>query len=244
LGTTDATGTTGVPGTPGIAGLPDPAGAATGREPQNAVLGGLAQTLAGLDAPGPTRELGSTPDAGAGAASPNNASGPAQNLPAGDPSQQLAALDPTQAVNRAGAGGTVPAGHVQASVGSSEWTGEIASQVTLMSAHGIHSADLKLSPAELGPLHIRIDVQDGTASVWFQAAHPATRAALEQSLPQLRDLLSAQGMSLGDSGVNRGPPRDPTPARSSGIAPAPVEPAAAVVSAETPVRVGLVDAYA
>jgi flagellar hook-length control protein FliK len=209
------------------------------------VLGGLAQTLAGLDAPRPTRAEAAAPDAGDGAASATTSvSGSAPNLPTGDASLQLSALDPAQAANRPGAGAVATSGHLQASVGSSDWTGEVASHVTLMSAHGIQSADLKLSPAELGPLHIRIDVQDGTASVWFQAAHPATRAALEQSLPQLRDLLSAQGMSLGDAGVNRGPPRDPTPARASGIAPAAVEPAAAAVAAETPVRRGLVDAYA
>ena len=141
---------------------------------------------------------------------------------------------------------TMATGRVQATVGSSEWTEELASQVTMMSSKGVQSAELKLSPADLGPLEVHIDVQNGAASVWFQAAHPATRAALEQSLPQLRDLLASQGMSLSDAGVNRQPSRDPTPTRSTITSLAAVEPVAAVsaVATAASVRLGLVDAYA
>ena len=50
-------------------------------------------------------------------------------------------------------------------------------------------------------------MHDGQASVWFGAAQPDTRAALQQSLPQLRQLFASQGLTLADAGVSREPPR-------------------------------------
>jgi flagellar hook-length control protein FliK len=65
-------------------------------------------------------------------------------------------------------------------------------------------AELKLNPAELGPVAIRVDMQADQASVSIVAASPETRSALEQSLPQLRDLLAGQGITLAQASVHDG----------------------------------------
>jgi flagellar hook-length control protein FliK len=77
-----------------------------------------------------------------------------------------------------------------------------------MIQQGNHSASLKLSPEHLGPMEVRISVQNDQASVWFGAAHADTRAAIEHALPRLRELFASQGLSLADAGVFREPPRE------------------------------------
>jgi flagellar hook-length control protein FliK len=99
---------------------------------------------------------------------------------------------------------------LEARVGTPRWSDEIAARVNLMSQRDVHAASLRLSPEHLGPLEIQITVQNDKTSVWFGAAHADTRAALEQAMPRLRELLSSQGLVLSDSGVFREPPRDRT----------------------------------
>jgi len=95
-------------------------------------------------------------------------------------------------------------------VGSSAWTDELGAKLTWMAGQGIESASLRLSPEHLGPLQVTISVHEGQTSVWFGAAQPDTRTALQQSLPQLRQLFASQGLTLADAGVSREPPRGHT----------------------------------
>ena len=116
----------------------------------------------------------------------------------------LATQRPTQSTGDASA---QPA--VNSPVGSPQWREEVGARVSLMIQQGNHSASLKLSPEHLGPMEVRISVQNDQASVWFGAAHADTRAAIEHALPRLRELFASQGLSLADAGVFREPPRDP-----------------------------------
>lgn len=134
-------------------------------------------------------------------------------------------------------------------MGTSAWTDELGAKVTWMAHQGIESASLQLSPEQLGPLQVSISVHDGQASVWFGAAQADTRTALEQALPQLRQLFANQGLTLADAGVSREPPRGQSrqqPARTS----APVSGVAAANLDSPGVRtsvaggLGLVDTYA
>jgi flagellar hook-length control protein FliK len=138
---------------------------------------------------------------------------------------------------------------VSSPVGSSAWTDEVGAKVTWMAHQGIESASLQLSPEHLGPLQVTISVRDGQASVWFGAAQPDTRTALQQSLPQLRELFASQGLNLADAGVSRESPRGQD-RQKSGRAAAPAAGVTAVnldTSAGHAIvtgRLGLVDTYA
>jgi flagellar hook-length control protein FliK len=133
---------------------------------------------------------------------------------------------------------------VHVPVGSQGWAEEVGARLTLMTQKGEHTASLRLSPEHLGPLEVRISMRDDQASVWFGAAHADTRAAIEHALPKLRDMFSAQGMSLTDAGVFREPPRQQMPTFTSSSN-SQNEPAAAeAVSVPVHVKVGLFDAYA
>jgi flagellar hook-length control protein FliK len=93
-------------------------------------------------------------------------------------------------------------------VGTHAWREELSAKLTFLVERGVQSGSLRLNPEHLGPLEVRISVQNDQASVWFGAAHAETRTALEHALPKLRELLAAQGLSLADAGVSREPPRD------------------------------------
>jgi flagellar hook-length control protein FliK len=97
---------------------------------------------------------------------------------------------------------------MDARVGTPTFTDELAAKATFIHERGLQSASLRLSPEHLGPMEIQITIKDDKASVWFGATHAETRAALEQSLPRLREMLGSQGLSLSDAGVFREPPRD------------------------------------
>lgn len=127
-----------------------------------------------------------------------------------DTNDSIGSLSPLTDLNAAKAPHVeVPASrHVQAPVGSPQWAEELGSKLSLMVDRNQHSASLKLSPDNLGPLEVRISITDDKASVWFGAAHADTRAAIEHALPKLREMLASTGLSLGDTGVFREPPRD------------------------------------
>ena len=132
---------------------------------------------------------------------------------------------------------------MDARVGTPMFTDELAAKATFIHERGLQSASLRLSPEHLGPMEIQITIKDDKASVWFGATHAETRAALEQSLPRLREMLGSQGLSLSDAGVFREPPRDQARAyvatRADGVVPETDEREIAIRK-----RSGLLDAYA
>lgn len=82
---------------------------------------------------------------------------------------------------------------------------------------GIGEATLELHPAELGALTVRIETQGQQAQVLILAAEPAARALLQQSLPQLRDLLSQSGLSMTRGQVEAGERRGDRAAAASDV---------------------------
>ena len=97
---------------------------------------------------------------------------------------------------------------VRTPVGQQGWGDEIGTHLAIMAANGREAASLRLSPEHLGPLEVQISMKDGQANVVFGASNPETRNALEQSLPRLREMFAAQGLTLGNANVSRDAPRD------------------------------------
>ena len=83
------------------------------------------------------------------------------------------------------------------------WPQAMAAQLLIMSDQKVQAATLRLSPEHLGPVEIRIDLQQSSVDVAFTAAHVETRNALEQALPQLRAILAGAGLSLGQASVQQ-----------------------------------------
>ena len=176
----------------------------------------------------------------------------------------VASGDPDPAAQQDTGDGLGPAGHgsgltrdvpaageyvrtVPGAVGTPAWKNALGAEVCLLVERGIGAATLRVSPEHLGPVEVRIDFSDDSASVWFTASHVDTRAALADALPRLRDMLASVGVNLGEAGVHREAPdgshRHGTAPPGAGGPPASgVEPRALVTRFDA--ANGLVDEYA
>jgi flagellar hook-length control protein FliK len=96
---------------------------------------------------------------------------------------------------------TVASASVPYPMGSDAWRADVSSHVLYFSQQDISSAQLHLNPAHLSPLNISISVDNNQTSIAFNAAHEATRQAMQDSLPQLRELFNAHGIALGQTTV-------------------------------------------
>ncbi len=72
----------------------------------------------------------------------------------------------------------------------------------MLVSRNVRGAELRLSPAELGPVQVQISLDDNVAKVAFTAGHAVTREALEQALPRLREMFADQGVTLGEASVS------------------------------------------
>lgn len=96
---------------------------------------------------------------------------------------------------------SVPA--MNSHVYSSGWNEELGSKIVWMNNQNISAADIKLNPEHLGPISIRIDMQQDQANISFTATNSGVKEMLEASLPKLREMLGAQHLQLGDVNVSQ-----------------------------------------
>jgi flagellar hook-length control protein FliK len=134
-------------------------------------------------------------------------------------------------------------------VGTSRWADELGSRLVLMSVRGQQQGSLLLTPEHMGPVEVQISVNRDTANVWFGAQQADTRAALNDAMPRLRELLAASGLSLGQSGVSEQTPRQPfEPLEARRIGAADTQGADSGIDAATPAwrrwTPGILDTYA
>jgi flagellar hook-length control protein FliK len=132
-------------------------------------------------------------------------------------------------------------------VGHAGWDRELGARVLWVVRDQLQHAELRLHPAHLGPLEVRLAVQpDQGVSVQFLSAHAAVRDAVEAALPRLRELFAEGGLTLADANVGahsssgQGGERQPAAARER-----PAAAAIAEVTADAAVpAAGLVDFFA
>lgn len=92
-------------------------------------------------------------------------------------------------------------GTLQAEVGTPAWQQSLGQQIAVFSRNGIHHAELRLHPEDLGALQISLKVNNDQAQVHFVAESHQVRAALESAMPHLRTMLAESGIQLGQSSV-------------------------------------------
>ncbi len=85
---------------------------------------------------------------------------------------------------------------VPQAVAGKGWDQAIAQRVMWMVQGDQQFARLKLNPPNLGPLEVRVNVNQDQTSVNFIAAQPAVREALEAAMPRLREMFDQQSMQL------------------------------------------------
>ena len=161
---------------------------------------------------------------------------PIQNLPAGTirqadgfqlvlPTMVFAAVTPTgqqptgQEFPKHLANSLLDMGVPQA-VAAKGWGAAIGERLMWMVKGDRQAARLKLNPPNLGPLEVRVSVNQDQTSVSFLAQHAAVRDALEAALPRLREMFDQQSMQLvradiSDPGAKQGDRAQDSPQRYS-----------------------------
>lgn len=86
-------------------------------------------------------------------------------------------------------------------VGHATWGQALSQQVVWSVQQQQSTAELHLSPPELGPVRVRLSVEADQATISFAAAHGSVREAIEAALPRLRDMLAQQGIVLAEANV-------------------------------------------
>lgn len=112
--------------------------------------------------------------------------------PAGTPAAVAAAAQaqhlPTGAGERA-----LPAWSLNTPLQNPQWGEEVSERVRWMLGQQLQSAELKITPPQLGTIEVRISVHKDQMSVSFAAPNAAVREALEDAMPRLREMLSGSG---------------------------------------------------
>ena len=88
-------------------------------------------------------------------------------------------------------------------LGRPEWGQGMGKQILWMVNQNLGRAEIRLNPANLGPMEVRIDLDNDQVSVAFTSRHAEVRDAVEQALPRLREMLEEKGLSLADTDISR-----------------------------------------
>jgi len=78
-------------------------------------------------------------------------------------------------------------------------------QIDVWMKGGVQHAEVQLSPQDLGPIRVRIEMDGAQARVQMSADVQSTRDALQQAMPQLSEQLGQVGLSLSGGGVSDQP---------------------------------------
>jgi flagellar hook-length control protein FliK len=88
--------------------------------------------------------------------------------------------------------------------GESRFGAAFGERINWMVREGLQNAELVLNPPDMGPIRVALSLDNDAATFSFNAPQANTRAAIEQSLPRLRELLAEQGVTLGETSIDAG----------------------------------------
>lgn len=95
----------------------------------------------------------------------------------------------------------VSLGSIDVPVQEAGWDRAMSERIVMMASNRIQNAEIRLTPAELGPIRVQLALDDGVTNVSFSAQHALTRDAIEQAMPRLRELLAETGLTLDQASV-------------------------------------------
>lgn len=141
-------------------------------------------------------------DTGVAKAIPSAESAAAKFLPNANFVTAFTQSLPVEGVSQTAA--ALPTATIAASVSSSAWNSGLGEKVVWMVNQQHQGIELHLNPPSLGPLEVRISMNDGQANLSFMSHHLLVREAIESATPRLREMLGESGISLGGVSVNNG----------------------------------------
>lgn len=91
---------------------------------------------------------------------------------------------------------------VDVPVGQAEWGDKVMGKLSWLTARNMSVAEIHLTPPDMGPMEVKVRVQNDQATVTVHAANPVVREQLELHSHRLRDMLGEQGLSLSQFDVS------------------------------------------
>lgn len=92
--------------------------------------------------------------------------------------------------------------HIDIPLRAPEWSSAFSEQVVMLAHDGGARAELRLNPAELGPIDVSLKVQDDRVHAAFTIHHAATADAVQAALPKLEQMLAERGVQLDSVSVD------------------------------------------
>lgn len=84
-----------------------------------------------------------------------------------------------------------------------DWNQELGQKMLWMNNQNIQSADIQINPPHLGPLSIKVDVNNDQTSITFTTQHSEVKQAIEAAIPKLREMFGDQQLNLVDVNVSQ-----------------------------------------
>jgi len=81
-------------------------------------------------------------------------------------------------------------------VGDAEWGDKLVGKLSWLTARNMSVAEIHLTPPDMGPMEVKVRVQNEQANITVHSANPVVRDQLELHSHRLRDMLGEQGLSL------------------------------------------------
>jgi flagellar hook-length control protein FliK len=107
---------------------------------------------------------------------------------------------------------------IELPVQHAEWGEKIAGKLAWLTSQRMSAAEIHITPPDMGPLDVRVQVQNDQAHVTIHATNSAVRDQLELNGHRLRDMLQENGLNLDSFDVSsqaQGEGRDGTMSEDS-----------------------------
>ena len=85
---------------------------------------------------------------------------------------------------------------VELPVGHAEWGDKLMGKLAWLTSQNMSMAEIHLTPPDMGPMEVRVQVQNDQATVTVHTSNSAVRDQLELHSHRLRDMLGSQGLGL------------------------------------------------
>lgn len=92
-------------------------------------------------------------------------------------------------------------------VNDPRWAQQMGERVVWLARGDVQSAQINITPPQMGPIQINISLNGDQMSAHFVAANAEVRQALDEAMPRLREMLSGAGINLGQANVGSQTPQ-------------------------------------
>ncbi|MFN3397470.1 MAG: flagellar hook-length control protein FliK [Sulfurimicrobium sp.] len=96
----------------------------------------------------------------------------------------------------------LPVGRVDVPVSAAGWGDAVGQKLVWMAGQHQQVAELHLNPPHLGPMEVRLTINNDQVSAIFVSHQPSVREAIEAAMPRLREMFADSGMMLGNAMVS------------------------------------------